>query len=256
MLNILLFHNITSIPSHDFYSVTGDFFKALLNQIKDSSFSVKNLRDFYGNSLSSHDKSITFTFDDGGLSDYEIAFPLLKELDFRGSFFITASFVGKSGFMQWDMIRELKDNNMEIGSHTISHRILSRLPAEEAQEELYASRCLLEDKLGTKIDALSFPQGDFNKRIIDLAKKAGYRIMCTSTPGINGIKQLQKGILYRNSMNRAVDIPTMPSRIDPSWFNIILARLSYEIRKGTKRIIGNERYESVRNRLLGVNNVQ
>lgn len=256
MLNILLFHNITRIPLPDFYSITGDCFKELLNQVKESSLGVKNLRDFYNIALSSHDKSIVFTFDDGGLSDYEIAFPLLKELDFRASFFITASFVGKSRFMQWDMIKELKENNMEIGSHTISHQLLSRLPEEKMQEELYASRCLLEDKLGTKIDTLSFPHGDFNKRVIDLAKKAGYRIICTSTPGINSFRQLREGILYRNSMNRAVGISTIPSKIDPSRFKIILARLSYEIRKGSKCIMGNERYESIRNRLLGINNVQ
>lgn len=256
MLNILLFHNITRNPSSDFYSVTGDFFKELLNQVKESSTGIKALRDFYDNALRNQDKSIVLTFDDGALSDYEIIFPLLKEFNFCASFFITVNFVGKKGFMQWDMIKELKDNNMEIGSHTISHPFLSKLSEERIWEELYASRCMLEDKLGVKIEILSLPYGDFNKRTIALAKKAAYRIICTSMPGMNSFKQLQGGVLYRNPVNRAVDILTIPSSINPSKFKIILAKLSYRIRKGSKKIIGIERYESIRNWFFEIKNVQ
>jgi len=127
--------------------------------------------------------------------------------------------------MQWDMIEELRDNNMEIGSHTMNHLPLSKLSEGRIWEELYASRCMLEDKIGLKIETLSLPYGDFNKRTIYLAKKAGYRVICTSMPGINSFKQLREGVLFRNSVNRAVDISTIHSSIKPTKHKIILAKL-------------------------------
>jgi peptidoglycan/xylan/chitin deacetylase (PgdA/CDA1 family) len=247
MVNILLFHNITRNPSSDFYSVTGDFFKELLNQVKESSTGIKTLRDFYDNALRNQDKSIVLTFDDGALSDYEIIFPLLKEFNFCASFFITVNFVGKKGFMQWDMIKELKDNNMEIGSHTISHPFLSRLSANNIREELYASRCILEDKINSKIDMLSLPHGSFNRMTVDMAFKAGYRIICTSVPGINSLKRLKTGVLYRNSLNRTTKILNIFSIINPTPMKMFLDRAGFDIRRYGKRFLGIRRYQSLRN---------
>jgi len=248
MLNILLLHNITKKPTSDFYSVTEDLFKELLIQVNKSSIITKPLECFIKNTPNDNNKQhLTLTFDDGALGNYEVALPLLKEFGLCASFFITVGLIGKNGFMQWNMVEELKDNNLEIGSHTNSHLPLSKLSEDKIWEELHASRCTLEDKLGTEINTLSLPHGDFNKRTITLAKKAGYKLICTSNPGINNSKQIKKGVLYRNPVNIATSIMDIPSCLYPTKFKLILSKFSYGLRKSSKKILGKERYESFRN---------
>ncbi|MHA1280623.1 MAG: polysaccharide deacetylase family protein, partial [Candidatus Helarchaeota archaeon] len=54
------------------------------------------------------------TFDDGLISDYEFAFPLLKANGLRATFFITAENVGKAGYANFNQLRIMAEAGMEI----------------------------------------------------------------------------------------------------------------------------------------------
>lgn len=247
MLNILLFHGIEKEKYSDFHSITVTFFQALLKRIKESSIEVKSIGCLGDNFLLKDNISVVLTFDDGSVSDYDVAFPLLCEYKFPASFFITTDFVGNKGYMQWNMIRELKNNHMEIGSHTCSHPFLPALPADKIFKELYNSRNILEDKLGSKIDMLSLPHGSFNRTTVDMAFKSGYRIICTSVPGINSLKRLKTGVLYRNSLNRTNKILNIFPIINPTSMKMFFDRAGFDIRRYGKRFLGIKRYELLRN---------
>ncbi len=67
------------------------------------------------------------TFDDGDLSVYAIAYPLLRRFGIKATFFIVPSLVGEVGYISWDQLREmsayvdpLRDRLFTFGSHTQS----------------------------------------------------------------------------------------------------------------------------------------
>jgi len=67
---------------------------------------------------------------------------------------------------------------MEIGSHTLSHPMLSRASQQTAFEEISESRCLLGEVIQKPVWAFAYPFGDpdsVTAREIDMAQSAGYR---------------------------------------------------------------------------------
>lgn len=74
-------------------------------------------------------------------------------------------------------LQKLASAGMTIGAHTLTHPILSHLPAELAWNEIVESRARLESALGKKIWAFAYPFGDaasVSPRVLAMAKNAGF----------------------------------------------------------------------------------
>jgi len=61
-----------------------------------------------------------------------------------------------------------------IGSHGVTHSDLTRLPEEQARQEIMDSRTELESLLGKEVRFFAFPYGAYNERAVQWAKDAGY----------------------------------------------------------------------------------
>ncbi len=59
----------------------------------------------------------------------------------------------------WDQIREMVAGGMLIGAHTVTHPILTRVPAEEARIEIRDSQAHLQQELGFPVPWFCYPQG-------------------------------------------------------------------------------------------------
>ena len=127
------------------------------------------------------------TFDDGYEDNYTVALPILQKTGIKAYFFIIPSKIGTPGYMTWAEVREMRDRGMTIGSHGMTHRILTPLRNGELDYELRESKNMLEDNLGHNISYFSIPRGFYNKRVINRALEAGYRIVFTSDPKDRGI---------------------------------------------------------------------
>lgn len=128
---------------------------------------------------------VTITFDDGDITSYIHAFPLLKKFGLKAYFFILVSKIGMYGYMDWNRIKELNEAGMFIGSHGMTHRILVGLKDKDLDYELGVSKELLEHNLGGVVDSLSIPRGFCNRKIIEKAGDAGYRTIFTSDDRIS-----------------------------------------------------------------------
>ena len=129
-------------------------------------------------------RAVVITFDDGHVSNYSAALPVLLEHRLRATFFITAGSIGTSEMMDWAQIRELHASGMEIGSHTVTHRPPSMLDDNALRYELFESRRILEDGLGSPVTSVSSPTGFFNPRMRVIAEEAGYRALCFGQMGL------------------------------------------------------------------------
>jgi peptidoglycan/xylan/chitin deacetylase (PgdA/CDA1 family) len=87
-------------------------------------------------------------------------------------------FPGRRFFLDWDQVREMAAAGVEIGSHGCSHRIMTRLSAQETRHELVRSKAEIESRIGRKVVHFAFPNEDANPALLRLAARAGYRTGC------------------------------------------------------------------------------
>jgi peptidoglycan/xylan/chitin deacetylase (PgdA/CDA1 family) len=120
--------------------------------------------------------AVAITFDDGWLSQYEHALPILEQLHFTATFFIITHQVGQGTmFMTLDQLKALQREGMTIASHTQTHPDLSKLSAAQLRNEVVGSRQDLQKMLGITTDLIAYPYGCWNNGVAAVVKSAGYR---------------------------------------------------------------------------------
>jgi peptidoglycan/xylan/chitin deacetylase (PgdA/CDA1 family) len=88
----------------------------------------------------------------------------------------------------WSELREMADTGLvEIGSHTVTHPILSSITDEESQQELSESRRQIEQGMGRKPGSFCFPNGmptDFRPSQVQQIANAGYACSVVASQGL------------------------------------------------------------------------
>lgn len=130
------------------------------------------------------DKKVLLTFDDGYKTWSGNVLNLLKNFNLRAYFFVCIKNINE-GLISKDDIVKLRENNMIIGSHSLTHRFLHLLSDTEIFYELVESKRILEGILGERVRYFSVPRGICNAKIREIAKDAGYERLFTSEVGIN-----------------------------------------------------------------------
>ena len=90
------------------------------------------------------------------------------------------------GPITWDQAREMDAAGVEVGSHTVTHPILTRVGDEQLAVELSESRSRIEAMLNRRVDLFCYPNGDYEARECRAAQAAGYRCAVTIEEGLNG----------------------------------------------------------------------
>ncbi|MGZ4878007.1 MAG: polysaccharide deacetylase family protein [Candidatus Angelobacter sp.] len=95
----------------------------------------------------------------------------------------TASQQAAFDMMDWDDLLSLDRDLITVGSHTMSHPILTTLSAQEIELELLESRRSLEQRLQRTVDFFCYPNGSYDKRAYQAVQKT-YRAAVTTESGI------------------------------------------------------------------------
>ena len=93
--------------------------------------------------------------------------------------------LAKGLILSWDEIREMSNDGISFGAHTVSHPILTNLPLAQANLEIIQSKMAIEEEIGKQVDAFSYPNGgfdDFNAEIVELIKKNGFTCAVAVSP--------------------------------------------------------------------------
>src|SRR6185503_7057468 len=85
----------------------------------------------------------------------------------------------------WEQAREMDGAGIEIGSHTVTHPILTGVNDERLEAELRESRSRLEARLGRRVELFCYPNGNYDARVKRAAEAAGYRSAVTIETGLN-----------------------------------------------------------------------
>ena len=87
--------------------------------------------------------------------------------------------------MSSDDVRRLANAGHEIGSHTLSHPILTTLSPVERRSEIHEAKTLLEDWTQREVAGFCYPNGDFDAEVIRELREAGHTYACTTRAGRN-----------------------------------------------------------------------
>ena len=126
-----------------------DIFKEQLNIIESEKINFIHPKDFV-KSLSENksERKILFTVDDGLLSFYNNAWPILKEKKIPFILFVNTREVGSFNYMSWDQIRELYNYEfVEIGNHSHSHEYLVDESPQVIKNDILKSIRIFEENL-------------------------------------------------------------------------------------------------------------
>jgi peptidoglycan/xylan/chitin deacetylase (PgdA/CDA1 family) len=129
---------------------------------------------------------ITTSWDDGHPLDLRVA-AILARHGLRGTFYVPLRAV-KDRVLSPVEMKELLAMGMEIGSHTVTHPVLTQIPMSDVDRELRDSRRMLEDVLGREVTSFCYPAGRFNRGIVQRAAHAGYRVCRTTVDFRTGLR--------------------------------------------------------------------
>ncbi len=169
----LCYHEVTPDREDDCMNVKPEDLRRHIREFKEAGYvfiHVGDLQNYAAGLAPLPEKALLITFDDGYADNYNYAYPVLREEQVPGTFFVVSSTIGKENRMTAVQLREMQANGMKIGSHTVTHDSLSNMSAKEVDFELRASRETLESILGEPVFALAYPGGKVNETVLDKAK--------------------------------------------------------------------------------------
>lgn len=232
------------------YTLTRAKFRAHVQALRDEGLLPGNILSLR-KALHSALGSPAFTFDDGHASDADAA-EILAESGGSADFFINPSTVGTPGHVSWTVLADMAQSGMSIQSHGQTHRYMDDLSPDEVMAELRDSKRTIEDKLGRAVDLFAPPGGRMGSGFAAMARKAGYSTVCSSRVGLWNVE------------GSALEVPriaVLRATPDAQWMRWVkqdrreMARcqLRHQVLTTGKRLLGNSRYDKLRQGLLGSN---
>ena len=98
---------------------------------------------------------------------------LLEKYDLKATFFVPIIAV-KKGYITRSQLK-LLSNDHEVGSHSLSHIVLTNLDSTTLFKEVHESKVKLEQMVQKEISSFCYPYGFHNKKVVECVKKAGYQ---------------------------------------------------------------------------------
>ncbi|MCH7323302.1 polysaccharide deacetylase family protein [Solibacillus sp. MA9] len=175
-----------------------------------NTITAQQLYDYLNGSIQLPQNPVLITFDDGYLSNYEMAYPILKKYNMHAEVFVITSRILEKGVktsysneipkMNWEQLREMKDY-ITVQSHSwdshyklksnIYEKKIAALSGpvyingkmenqkeyeERVKNDLIRSRKIIKEKLGYEPIAISYPFGITSNDAMNLAKAAGFKL--------------------------------------------------------------------------------
>lgn len=89
------------------------------------------------------------------------------------------------GAINWRQAREMADVGVEIGSHTLTHPILTGLSDDGLRDEVRRSRERIQYAIGRDVETFCYPNGDYDLRAQVEVARAGYQFAVATEVGLN-----------------------------------------------------------------------
>ena len=128
---------------------------------------------------------LLLSIDDGFESFYVNAWPILKSKKIPFILFVSTREVGKHGYMTWDQIREISENNLAtIGNHSHTHDYLIDWDSSKIKLDLETSIKIFKDELGHSPKAFSYPFGEYSTSLKKIVSELNFEFAFGQHSGV------------------------------------------------------------------------
>ena len=104
--------------------------------------------------------------------------------------------MNKPGRLSSAQLREIAGEGHCIGSHGMTHEILTKAEPGVQMRELQESKRYFEEVLGKPVNSFAFPYGHFNDELVVRARSVGYKQLFTTGMRTNILNESAE-ITYR-----------------------------------------------------------
>lgn len=165
---------------------------------------------------------VSFTFDDGLASALTKAQPTLAQYGYTGTDYVITSCVGTKNkceadeaakYMTWAQITQLQGTGWEIGSHSVTHPLLTEVGANRLTNELVNSKQALADH-GINATDFAAPYGDYNPKVLAAAAKYYASFRAFADQQQYNIWPYNDNLLYVKQVQAGVTVSQVKTYID------------------------------------------
>jgi peptidoglycan/xylan/chitin deacetylase (PgdA/CDA1 family) len=187
---ILMYHVINPPPVGAPYPglyVPAPEFAAQMRALHQAGWHAVTLDELLANRLHGNRlpfKPIVITFDNGYLSQYENALPILRRLHWAAVENLQLSGLPPSqGGMTTGQVRRLIDGGWELDTQGISHADLVELDSGELTFQIDRARAILRHRYHVPVNWFCYPSGQYDPTVVAAVKAAGFVGSTTVVPG-------------------------------------------------------------------------
>ncbi|MFJ9041339.1 polysaccharide deacetylase family protein [Streptomyces sp. NPDC102406] len=128
------------------------------------------------------DRPVLITFDDGYEGVHRHALPVLAGHGFAATLFVSTGWLrgpydtggGLDTMLDWDQVRALAAQGVEIGGHSHTHPQLDQLDDRAMEFELRHCTELVAGELGSRPVSFAYPYGHSDRRVRQAVRAAGF----------------------------------------------------------------------------------
>lgn len=196
-VSILGYHDFSASRNVTQMLIRTDKFREQMQALKDNNLPVISMADFLewkAGRKALPQNCVMITIDDGWLSVYTDAYPILKEFGYPFTIFLYTAYLDGGGrALKTPMVKEMMENGATVGSHSHSHPFPSAIRRHQGRGkehfDMYLRAEMLEpakrlrDIFGTAVDTYAYPGGFYVEEMFPIGKESDYKMMFTVVPG-------------------------------------------------------------------------
>lgn len=134
------------------------------------------------------EKVACITVDDGYKTFKSNALPILNKYGFKATVFINSESVGGGAYMDWEALRQVNQEGIEIGNHSHSHAYFLNTPADKRigffKKDLQICQEEINTYLGFYPDIFAYPYGEFDLEMKSILKELGFKAAAAQNSGV------------------------------------------------------------------------
>jgi peptidoglycan/xylan/chitin deacetylase (PgdA/CDA1 family) len=85
--------------------------------------------------------------------------------------------------MTWTHVNEMLTGNIAFGSHSTQHKILTKIPLDQAKREIEESRMTIQQNTKKQPDIFCFPNGAHSHELLRIVEETGYKAALSTIEG-------------------------------------------------------------------------
>jgi len=91
-------------------------------------------------------------------------------------------YLGSRMILSWDEVKEMSENGIDFGAHSLTHPILTNMPPDAARHEIASSKLEIQSRIGKNADFFCYPNGVYSADVSNIVKESGFAGAVTTDP--------------------------------------------------------------------------